>query len=100
MVEPGLDTNMCLMVDAESINSVLKPRSDEEKKKRPPFVWAVDVRLVDGMPIDPDYQGYFKVAIEALIMEFYYALTIFGHPSELAPFADPIWQDTLGNPTE
>lgn len=95
-IEPGLDTKMCLMADAESINSVLNPRSDADNSTSPPFVWAVDVNLCNGIAVNSDYQGFFKVAIAALPTGFYYALAIFEHASELAPFADPIWQDTLG----
>ncbi|KAF2154795.1 hypothetical protein K461DRAFT_102381 [Myriangium duriaei CBS 260.36] len=94
-VEPGLDTKMCLMADAECVASVLEPQ-----KGTPPFLKAVDVNLADAsyvLALDDNYEGSFRVAINAIVMEFYPALELFGHPSELAPFADPVWQDTLGN---
>ncbi|KAI9696204.1 MAG: hypothetical protein M1820_008272 [Bogoriella megaspora] len=97
-VEPGLDTKMCLMVDAECIASVLGARSEEDKTKNPPFVKAVDVNLASETNLSPGFEGHFKVAISALAMEFYLALALFGYPYELAPFADPVWQDALGSP--
>ncbi|PSK60599.1 hypothetical protein B9Z65_749 [Elsinoe australis] len=98
-VEPGLDTKMCLMADEECFASVLDPRSAEDKLKTPPFLKAVDVDMASGnFAPTADYSGHFKVSIAALVMEFFLALHEFGHPSELAPFADPIWQDRLGSP--
>jgi hypothetical protein len=91
MVEPGLDTKMCLMVDAECISSVIDPRTADNKS--PPFVKVVDVELcIDG---PQDYVGYFKVAITSLILEFYLALHECDHPSELAIEGDRIWEDPL-----
>ena len=67
-IEPGLQTKMCLMADAESIASVVDARTDEQKKLIPPFVKAVDTL---GM-LDEEYSGGgFKVAIEALVLEFW-----------------------------
>ena len=88
MVEPGLDTKMCLMVDAECIASVIDPQSTD---KFPPFVKAVDVELcIDG---PQDYDGHFKVAITSLMLGFYLALQGSDHPSELVPEGDRIWED-------
>ena len=99
-VEPGLHTKMCLMADAECIASVLEPRPAEEKERTPPFLKAVDVDLASGgFASDLSYEGYFKVAIAAIVMDFYPALHTFGYPAELAPFAKPVWEDTLGDPS-
>lgn len=95
-IEPGLDTKMCLIVDAECIASVMDARTDDEKKAIPPFVKAVDVSPPTGGYVDEEYGGVFKVAISSLVLEFWPALRIFGHPSELAPFADPVWESSDG----
>lgn len=88
------------MVDAECISSVIDPRPDQDGKTTPPFVKAVDVNLGSGVNNTSDYPGYFKVAISSLVTEFYHALSVFGQPSELAPFADPVWEDSLGHTSE
>lgn len=86
---------MCLMVDSECIASVLDDRSDKDTV--PPFVKAVDV--TDEPPaevhVDPEYEGFFRVAISSTILELYLALRVFGYPCELAAFANPIWESPI-----
>jgi hypothetical protein len=89
-IEPGLDTKMCLMADAECIASVLEPGASDT----PPFIKAVDVSLPRG-----GYDGYtgtFKVAIDSLIPGFWYALREAGSAAKLSLFEGSIW----GGPVE
>ncbi|GAM89380.1 hypothetical protein ANO11243_074170 [Dothideomycetidae sp. 11243] len=94
-VEPGLDLMMCLMADAECIASVLEPEDGIQ-----PFVKAVDVRMTEADYVskqEPGYEGCFKVAIQALPVEFYLALHTVRHPSELVRDANPVWQSMQRN---
>ncbi|KFZ25272.1 hypothetical protein V502_00247 [Pseudogymnoascus sp. VKM F-4520 (FW-2644)] len=68
-VEPGLDTNMCLMADAESITSVLESDPDG---RLPPFIKAVDVSYPQGGY--EDYSGVFRVSVASVYLKFWPAL--------------------------
>lgn len=85
-IKPGLDTKVCLMADAECIASVLEPRASGT----PPFIKAVDVSLPRGSY--DDCTGTFKVAIDRLIPEFWYALREAESAAELSLFEGSIWE--------
>ena len=78
-VEPGLNTKMCLMADAECITFVLES-GRSGPNHNPPFIKAVDVSLPPGGY--EDYTGIFKVAIESLILELWPALRKAGSAAE------------------
>lgn len=88
IVEPGLDTKMCLMADVECITSVLESGLGGANYT-PPFIKAVDVSLPPGGY--DDYSGTFKVAIGSLIPDFWFALREARSAAELSLFEASIW---------
>ncbi|KAF2193081.1 hypothetical protein K469DRAFT_693137 [Zopfia rhizophila CBS 207.26] len=80
----GMRMKMCLMTDEECVKSVL-----EYDRGRAPFVKAVDLRLKDDNELG--YLIYFKVAISALVTEFYLALAEFDDPKVLYRSDNEIW---------
>jgi hypothetical protein len=85
---------MFLVVDEESINSVLEAEADGV-----PFVLAQDVesgQLGEEEEDDGEsYPGLFKVSIEAVLNSLYVGLQGMSMaPEELWPFADPIFEGT------
>ncbi|OBT77020.1 hypothetical protein VF21_02882 [Pseudogymnoascus sp. 05NY08] len=84
-IEPGLDTKMCLMADAECIASVLEFGASGTQ----PFIKAVDVSFPRGGY--DDHNGTFKVAIDSLIPEFLFALREAESAAELSLFEGSIW---------
>ena len=91
-VEPGLNTKICLMADAECIASMLDS-GPNTANRTPPFIKAVDVSIPPwGYE---DYTGSFKVAIESLILEFWPVLREAGSAAELSLFGEGIWERRL-----
>jgi hypothetical protein len=82
-IPPGLDMNMCMIVDQYVIASVLNKKDGEI-----PYLIGVDVT---NSKEDEGYEGYFKVAIDSLLCELYPLLSAEMLPRELWPSADPIW---------
>jgi hypothetical protein len=74
MVQPGLDTNMILVVDKAAVDSLLSPTPGQE-----PWVWAVDVNFdfqigyqpPQGEPPTDRYPGYFRVTPSAAVTELW-----------------------------
>lgn len=87
-LEPGLRTNVCLMVDEECMRSVVRWR--EGNGGPVPFVKAVDVMLGDEEELG--YSGVFRVAIQSLFTEFYIAQVECGETAELVPAGDGVWR--------
>ena len=78
MIEPGLTTSMCIMVDEEFIRSVLD-------KSATPFVKAVDVATGAGQVT--------KIAIASLIPAFYAALLVYNSADAASKVSDDgIWR--------
>jgi hypothetical protein len=90
-VEPGLRTNVCLMVDEECMRSVVGWREGDEGSV--PFVKAVDVMLGDEEELG--YSGVFRVAIQSLFTEFYVAQVECGEMVELVPAGDGVWRGVV-----
>lgn len=86
-IEPGLRTNVCLMVDEECMRSVLEWR--EAGDRSVPFVKAVDVMLGEE---ELSYSGVFRVAISSLFTEFYIVQVECGETVDLVPDGDGIWR--------
>lgn len=84
-VEPGLRTNVCLMVDEECMRSVVEWKEGGSV----PFVKAVDVLLGEE---ELAYSGVFRVAIASLFTEFYIGQVECGETVELAPEGDGVWR--------
>lgn len=93
---------MCLMVDSDSISSVLSytPREFPEdtpiqvRRQNAPWVLAVDAEYGDNQEdYDEDYKGYVKVAISSLINDLFPILaTDRMAPEELIPTGnDDVW---------
>jgi hypothetical protein len=80
-IEPGLRTNVCLMVDEECMRSIVAWRETGSV----PFVKAVDVLLGEE---DIVYSGCFRVAITSLFTEFYIEQVECGETVELVPEGD------------
>ena len=82
---------MCLLVDKATIASVTEAQPT-------PYVHAVDVEYVeDDESNEEGYQGHFKVAISSLLPDLYPPLGMHSMaPTELWPFADPIFKDAYG----
>ncbi|OBT76557.1 hypothetical protein VF21_05372 [Pseudogymnoascus sp. 05NY08] len=87
-VEPGLDTKMCLMADAESITSVLESDPDG---RPPPFIKAVDVSYPQGGY--EDYSGVFKVSVASVYLKFWPALRKAENAAEMSLFEGDIWEE-------
>lgn len=91
----GLDVQMFLVVDKESINSVLEPEDE-----RLSFVLAQDVEYKKVMAEyneedEEAYTGVFKVSVDSLLSSLYVGLQgMHMAPEELWPFADPIFEGT------
>lgn len=83
-IEPGLRTNVCLMVDGECMRSVVEGEV--------PFVKAVDVLLGEEEVEEAAYSGVFRVAICSLFTEFYLAQVECGEVGELVPEGDGVWR--------
>jgi len=74
MVQPGLDTNMILVVDKAAVDSLLSPTPGQE-----PWVWAMDVNFdfqigdqpPKGEPPTDRYPGYFRVTPSAAVTELW-----------------------------
>jgi hypothetical protein len=86
-IEPGLRTNVCLMVDEECMRSVIG--WTEGGSMSVPFVKAVDVLLGEE---EVGFSGVFKVAISSLFTEFYVEQLECGETVELIPEGDTIWR--------
>lgn len=86
-VEPGLDTKMCLMADAESITSVLESDLDG---RTPPFIKAVDVSYPQGGY--EDYSGVFKVSVASVYLKFWRALRKAESAAEMSLFEGDMWE--------
>ncbi|KAJ5450521.1 uncharacterized protein N7458_006970 [Penicillium daleae] len=84
-IEPGLRTNVCLMVDEECMRSIVAWRETGSV----PFVKAVDVLLGEE---DILYSGCFRVAITSLFTEFYIEQVECGETVELVPEGDGVWR--------
>ena len=82
-IPSGLDWSACLLVSKESLLSLLTSSSathtqleSESSLRNWPFVLAVDVDFDEGdEDEDEDYNGYFKVAIETLLNDFFPVLS-------------------------
>lgn len=83
-IEPGLRTNVCLLVDGECMRSVVEGGV--------PFVKAVDVMLGEDEEVEGSYSGVFRVAICSLFTEFYLAQVECGEVAELVPEAERVWR--------
>ena len=81
-IPSGLDWSACLLVSKESLLSLLTSSStthtqlesvaSESSIRKWPFVLAVDVDFDEGdKDEDEEYNGYFKVAIETLLNDFF-----------------------------
>lgn len=74
MVQPGLDTDIILVVDKAAVDSFLFPIPGEK-----PWVWAVDVdysfqigdQPPQGEPPSDWYPGYFRVTLPAAVTEMW-----------------------------
>lgn len=83
---------MFLIADIESMAPALDTNRDINVR----FLKTADLSLVGSdSPDVPEYRGHLKVLTASVIVEFYHALKLFGHPSELPSFTDPIWKDPL-----
>ena len=83
---PGLDVGMCLVVDKTAMESLLNPVAGEE-----PWVIAMDLSFDYSSEVpEGEYPGYFRVAVDSVIPEFYPFVSIMT-PPELWASADPIW---------
>lgn len=74
-IPPGLDMNMCMIVDRHVIASVLNKKGGEI-----PYLIGVDVT---NSKEDEGYEGHFKVAIDSFLCELYPLLSAEMLPREL-----------------
>ncbi|PWY90626.1 hypothetical protein BO94DRAFT_545347 [Aspergillus sclerotioniger CBS 115572] len=85
-VPPGLGTGMCLVVDKNAMESLLNPVAGED-----PWVIAMDLSFDHSREVpEGEYPGYFRVAVDSVIPEFYPFVSIMT-PPELWASANPIW---------
>ena len=82
---------MCLVVDKATITSVTEAQPT-------PYVLAIDVGYIEGddESNEEGYEGHFKVAISSLLPDLYPPLMNSMAPTELWPFANPIFKDAYG----
>jgi hypothetical protein len=106
----GLDLDLCLMIDKESVDSLLDREESsgallapEEEKA---FVWGVDVNYYDGDNKedeegsgDSEYPGHFKISVSVLIPELWHTLNA-QSPDELYPGKGQIFGGIVGNVAE
>lgn len=86
-VEPGLTTNMCLLIDEECVRSVLNKTAGST-----PFVKAVDSTMGMGQALE--YGGTVKVAITSLVPAFYAALLVYSAIDVASKVSDDgIWRN-------
>jgi len=102
----GIDLDLCLMIDKESVDSLLNrggvssalQSPDEEKS----FVWGVDVNYDgendegEGRDENDPYPGHFKISTSVLIPELWHTLNA-GTPDMLYPGKDHIYGGIVGN---
>lgn len=86
--EPGMTTSMCLMLDEESMRSVV-----DRKPGSTPFVKAVNATLCQPKGKTLPYPGSFKVAVTSLITKFYPALMLYDPADVAATARDGLWTD-------
>ncbi|KAI2782608.1 hypothetical protein F4815DRAFT_427729 [Daldinia loculata] len=87
-VAAGFELSVLLMVDAGTVDSVLK---DEAKSHETPYVRVVDVTEFSQ---EGGYQGHFKVSLDSLLCEFYSKISMGLSPRDLWSMmdeADEIW---------
>ncbi|KAJ5703254.1 hypothetical protein N7493_011643 [Penicillium malachiteum] len=60
-----------------------------------PWVYALDLSFDHASPVeDGEYPGYFRVAVDSVLTEFYPMLTAMS-PPELCPQDDRIWESAF-----
>jgi hypothetical protein len=100
----GLDLDLCLMIDKESVDSLLDREETsstllalEEEKA---FVWGVDVNYDDDDDEEGDeYSGHFKISVSVLVPELWHTLDT-QSPDKLYPGKGQIYQGIVGNVAE
>jgi hypothetical protein len=106
----GLDLDLCLMIDKESVDSLLDREetssallAPEEEKA---FVWGVDVNYNDDDDEggeegggDSEYPSHFKISASVLIPELWHTLNA-ESPGKLYPGKGQIFGGIVGNVAE
>jgi hypothetical protein len=100
----GLDLDLCLIIDKESVDSLLDREETsstllalEEEKA---FVCGVDVNYDDDDDEEGDeYSGHFKISVSVLVPELWHTLDT-QSPDKLYPGKGQIYQGIVGNVTE
>jgi hypothetical protein len=106
----GLDLDLCLMIDKESVDSLLDGEATSSALLSPElekaFVWGVDVNYDDdddeegdGEGGDDKYPGHFKISTSVLIPELWHTLNA-QSPDELYRGKGKIYGGILGDNQE
>jgi hypothetical protein len=100
----GLDLDLCLMIDKESVDRLLD--RDETSiallapEKEKAFVWGVDVNCDDNDDEEGDeYSGHFKISVSVLMLELWHTSDT-QSPDKLYPSKGQIYQGIVGNVAE
>ncbi|KAJ5648149.1 hypothetical protein N7490_004521 [Penicillium lividum] len=85
-VPPGLETDMCLVVDSNVMDSIANDK---------PWIYALDLSFDHQSEVEEgDYTGYFRVAVDSVIPELYPMLAAMT-PPELWPSNNRIWESAF-----
>lgn len=99
----GLDLDLGLMIDKESVDSLLDRKETSSALLAPEekaFVWGVDVNYEGDDEADGDeYPGHFKISTSVLIPELWHTLNA-QSPDELYPGKGQIYGGIVGNIAE